>query len=364
MIRTLPPKHEMHRAFMAREASYDGLFVAAVRTTGIFCRASCPARKPDPENVEFLATPREALARGFRPCKRCRPMERPGETPPPIRRLLAEMDDDPGIRIRDVDLSARGLDPVAVRRWFRKHHGLTFQEYQRARRVGRAIRELGSGTTITEAAFGSGYESLSGFQEAVRQLTGRSPARSRDADLVYLTRVLTPLGPMVLGATDRSVVLLEFSGPDLLEGQIGKLGHRLRWAFAPGTTDPGRHLEAELEAYFAGTLREFRAPIQLPGTRFQERAWAALRQIPYGATRSYSEQAVMVGSPSAVRAVARANGANRIAIVVPCHRVIGADGTLTGYGAGVWRKRWLLDHEKAGLAVSERPRTPASHPSA
>ena len=345
--RALPSEAEMHRAFMERDTRYDGIFVTAVRTTGIFCRPSCPAKKPRRENVEFYATAKEALAMGYRPCKRCRPMEWPGRTPEPIRRLLAELERDPARRFRDGDLRERGLDPAAVRRWFKRHHGMTFQAYQRALRVGKAIGELARGESITRAAFGSGYDSLSGFQEALRRITGRSPSRSRDVATVHLSRVLTPLGPMLLGATDRGVCLLEFTDRRMLETQLQRVARQLNCVFVPGANELGRRLEAELEAYFAGELESFETPLDMFGTPFQRRVWEALLQIPYGETRSYAEQARAIGEPNAVRAVARANGDNRIAIVIPCHRVIGSDGKLTGYGGGLWRKQYLLELERA-----------------
>ncbi len=349
---TLPPADEMYAAVVARDTRYDGIFYTGVKTTGIFCRPSCPARKPDRRNVDFFPSARDALAHGFRPCLRCRPLERPGQTPEPIRALLAEIDRNPLGRLRDQDLRGRGLDPVTVRRWFKTHHGMTFQAYQRARRLARAIGQLADGAEITRTAFDNGYDSLSGFQDALRQITGRSASRSRDATVVHLSRVLTPLGPMLLGATDAHVCLLEFTDRRMLETQLERVSRRLRCAFVPGSNDVSQQMEAELEAYFAGTLQEFTTPLETPGSEFQQRVWRALREIPYGAVRSYAEQARMIGEPQAVRAVARANGDNRIAIVIPCHRVVGSDGTLTGYGGGLWRKRWLLHREAQVLAAS------------
>ncbi|MFS8638857.1 MAG: methylated-DNA--[protein]-cysteine S-methyltransferase [Gemmatimonadota bacterium] len=345
--RTLPPEDEMYRAFLERDTRYDGIFFTAVRTTGIFCLPSCSAKKPRRENLEFYATAKEALAMGYRPCKRCRPMERPGRTPEPIRRLLAELERDPTRRYRDDDLRARGLDPAAVRRWFKRHHGMTFQAYQRALRLGSALGKLARGEPVTRTAFDSGYDSLSGFQEALRRITGRSPARSRDVEVVHLTRVITPIGPMLLGATDRGVCLLEFTDRRMLETQLRRIARQLDCVFVPGANEHARRLEAELEAYFAGALRTFETPLDMFGTPFQRRVWGALLQIPYGETRSYADQARAIGEPNAVRAVARANGDNRIAIVIPCHRVIGSDGKLTGYGGGLWRKRYLLELERA-----------------
>jgi AraC family transcriptional regulator, regulatory protein of adaptative response / methylated-DNA-[protein]-cysteine methyltransferase len=342
----LPNPDEMYQALVARDASYDGIFFVGVRSTGIFCRPVCPARKPMRRNVDFFPSAREALAHGFRPCKRCHPLQPQGETPEPIRRLIEEIEADPSLRLRDGDLRDRGIEPATVRRWFKRHHRMTFHAYQRARRLANALGALAGGSAVTHAAFDHGFDSISGFQEALRRVTGRSASASRDAVVVRLSRVLTPLGPMLMGTTEAGVALLEFTDRRMLSTQLQRLARRLKCAFAPGSTDAGRQLEAELAAYFDGALREFRTPLQPAGTEFQQRVWQVLKSIPYGETRSYGEQARLLGMPSAVRAVARANGDNPLAIVVPCHRVIGADDKLTGYGGGLWRKRWLLHHEQ------------------
>jgi AraC family transcriptional regulator, regulatory protein of adaptative response / methylated-DNA-[protein]-cysteine methyltransferase len=346
-MQPLPSDDEMYRALLARDASYDGIFFVGVRSTGIFCRPVCPARKPMRRNVDFFPSARDALAQGFRPCKRCDPLQPQGETPVSIQSLLDEIETDPSLRLRDEDLHARGLEPATVRRWFKRHHGMTFHAYQRARRMANALGALAQGGSVTHAAFDSGFDSVSGFQDAMRRITGRSPAASRDAVVVRMARVLTPLGPMLMGTREAGVVLLEFTDRRMLGTQLQRLAQRLKCVFVPGATPVGRELEAELSAYFAGELQSFSAPLVPAGTEFQQAAWRVLSSIPYGETRSYAEQARMLGRPTAVRAVARANGDNPIAIVVPCHRVIGADGKLTGYGGGLWRKRWLLHHETA-----------------
>lgn len=345
----LPSAGVMYKAFLSRDNAFDGIFFTAVRTTGIFCRPSCPARKPNRKNVLFYSSARDALSHGFRPCNRCRPLELPGQTPEPISKLLATIEKDPAQRFRDDDLRSRGLNPTAVRRWFKKHHGMTFQAYQRARRLAKAIGQLAVGAEIAQTAFDSGYESLSGFQDALRQITGKSISKSREACVIRLSRVPTPLGPMLMGATDEGVCLLEYTDRRMLETELGRLVRLLGCVFIPGTNEIGKQLERELEQYFAGTLKQFTTPLVTPGSEFQKLAWTALRNIPYGTTRSYAEQARMIKAPAAVRAVARANGDNRIAIVIPCHRVVGSDGTLTGYGGGLWRKRWLLRHERVVL---------------
>jgi AraC family transcriptional regulator, regulatory protein of adaptative response / methylated-DNA-[protein]-cysteine methyltransferase len=344
-LQPLPNADEMYQALLARDASYDGIFFVGVHSTGIFCRPVCPARKPMRRNVDFFRTARDALAHGFRPCKRCRPLQPNGETPLAIRRVIEELEADPSLRLRDGDLLARGLQPAMARRWFKRHHGMTFHAYQRARRLANALGALARGSAVTRIAFDSGFDSISGFQEAMRRITGRSPSASRDAAIVHMSRVLTPLGPMLMGATEAGVALLEFTDRRMLGTQLERLARRLKCVFMPGTTAAGKQLEEELAAYFAGTLQAFSTPLQPAGTEFQRAVWQVLKSIPYGETRSYGEQARMLGAPAAVRAVARANGDNPLAIVVPCHRVIGANGTLTGYGGGLWRKRWLLHHE-------------------
>lgn len=349
LVRELPTDDEMYRAFMTRDTSYEGIFITGVRTTGIFCRPSCPAKKPARENIEFFGTPREALAHGYRPCRRCHPLEPSGQTPEIIRELLRELDGDPGLRLRDGDLRGRGIDPATVRRWFNANHGMTFQAYQRGLRLSRALGTLARGGEIAQTAFEHGYDSLSGFQDAIRMITGRSVSASRDAAVVHLQQILTPLGPMLAGSTSEGICLLEFTDRRMLPTQIDRLERRLGCVFMPGNTEFGDQVEQELKEYFAGTRREFTAPLVVPGSEFQRRVWEMLREIPYGETRSYADQARAIGIPAAVRAVARANGDNRIAIIIPCHRVIGSDGTLTGYGGGIWRKQYLLDLERGSM---------------
>jgi len=353
---TLPPLSEMQTAFQNRDESYDGLFYAAVTTTGIFCRPSCPARKPAPANVVFYAAASEALFAGYRPCLRCKPLESSAD-PPWVVSLVERVEADPHERIRDADLRAEGLDPATVRRRFQARFGLSFQAYQRARRLAAAFEAIKEGGTIDDAVFDHGYESHSGFRDAFSRLFGTPPggaARLEEgrADFVRIAWIESPLGPLIAGATDRGICLLEFSDRRMLEAQARILSSHLGLPVAPGAHPHLATLERQLGEYFAGRRREFTLPIFEPGTPFQERVWEALRRIPFGETRSYSALAKAIGDPSAVRAVARANGYNRVAIVVPCHRVIGADGGLGGYGGGLWRKQRLLELE--GVAPNVR----------
>jgi AraC family transcriptional regulator of adaptative response/methylated-DNA-[protein]-cysteine methyltransferase len=302
--------------------------------------------------VEFFGAARDALVAGYRPCLRCRPLELRGTPPEWLRSLLAEVEREPAHRWRDADLRERGLDPARVRRWFQREHGMTFHAYLRARRLGLALGQLRHGEDLTMVALDSGYESLSGFRDAFQRVFGDAPGRTRDAQAVLVTRLLTPLGPMIAGATDDGVCLLEFAERRMLETQLRRLSRQLGASFVPGGNRVLGQLERELAAYFEGDLREFTVPLLIAGSEFQRKVWDGLRNIPYGETRSYLEQARAIGRPDAVRAVARANGDNRIAVVIPCHRVVGSDGKLTGYGGGLWRKRALLDLERKTGAAS------------
>ena len=199
----------------------------------------------------------------------------------------------------------------------------------------------------TGAALAIGYESLSGFREAFQNWFGQSPTKSKSAAKpILMNRILTPLGPMVVAATASNICLLEFADRRMLETQLKRVQQIHKSVFAPGTNDLIGRLELELKQYFSGERRGFTVPINATGSKFQMQVWDRLQNIPYGSTISYVELANDIDNPGAQRAVGRANGDNRFAIVIPCHRVIRRDGTLSGYGGGIWRKQWLLDHER------------------
>jgi AraC family transcriptional regulator of adaptative response/methylated-DNA-[protein]-cysteine methyltransferase len=351
---TLPPIAEMERAYLSRDAAYDGLFVLGVKTTGIFCRPTCPVRSPLPKNVEFFPSAAAAMFAGFRACKRCRPMEVANQ-PAWAAALLADVDRDPATRIREGDLRRRGVDPATVRRHFQRHYGMTFQAYSRARRLSNAFRSIRNGMPLDEAILTSGYESHSGFRDAFVQTLGCTPGASADRPCVLLSWMPTPLGPMIASATDEGICLLEFSDRRMLEAQFDTVG---RWFKGPRVMGTNPHLErlrSELAGYFAGTLTSFTTPVVYPGTPFQQRVWKELLKVPYGQTRSYQDLATTLGDPAAVRAVGRANGMNRIAVLIPCHRIVNKNGDLGGYGGGLRRKQYLLDLERT-IATANSPR--------
>lgn len=349
---TLPSKREMIQAFESRDTSYDGIFVTGVTSTGIFCRPSCPARKPRRDRVKFFPKARDALVAGFRPCLRCRPLEPGGGVPAWLEDLMDRIESDPSHRWTDSELRRLGIDPVRARRWFKRHHGMTFQAYQRARRLGLALGAIEQGSSATHAAFDHGFESESGFRDAFLKLYGQSPVRNGGPIPAVGTRITTPLGPMIAATTDQGICLLEFADRKGLEGQLKRLSSRLGTVVTPGSHPLLSRLTSELEQYFEGARTSFEVPLQLAGTPFQEQVWQGLREIPYGATESYAQLAHRIGRPSARRAVGRANGDNRLAILLPCHRVVGADGRLTGYGGGLWRKRYLLDLESENASAA------------
>lgn len=340
------PAAECYQALVAKDAAYEGRFIAAVKTTGIFCRPTCTARKPKPGNVEFFQTTREALLHGYRPCKVCTPLTARDTTPAFIQGLMQQVSEQPTAKITDHDLRQQGLEPATVRRWFLRQHGITFQAYQRLNRINRAFRKLQGGETVTAAAFDSGYESLSGFQDSFKAVFGVAPTQSRQQQLINLTRLETPLGTMLACGTEQGICLLEFTDRRMLETELKDLARRLNATIVQSDNPHFQLLRGQVAEYFAGSRRDFSVPLLTPGTDFQQAVWQALGRIPYGTTRSYGQQAVALGRPGAVRAVASANGMNRLAILVPCHRVIGADGQLTGYAGGLWRKKWLLELEQ------------------
>lgn len=314
------PGERFHRALAERDPSFDGIFLAGVRTTGVFCRPSCPARTPDPCHVTYFDEARDAVLAGFRPCKRCRPLA--PEPPEWLPGLLDRVEARGSARWRDQDLRDLGPGPEGIRAWFSSHLGLTFHAYARVRAVRFAL------------------------QSGAEDFFGPADRESR----VVASWLDTPLGGVVVAASPDGVCLLEFADRPMLRTQLRRLVQRVGAAPRPGHNAWLERLESELAEYFTGSRRAFSVPVVSPGSRFQEAVWAEIRRIPFGETRSYAQMAGAVGRPSAVRAVGRANGDNRIAILVPCHRVVGSDGALRGYGGGLWRKARLLSLEGARTA--------------
>ncbi len=350
----LPPHAEMVRAMLERDTAYEGVFFTAVKTTGIFCRPSCTARKPKPQNVEFFAHADECLSAGYRACLRCKPLDAAAIAPDWVQRLLTLVDAEPEQRWTDIQLQTEGIEPLKLRRWFKQHFGMTFHAWLRTRRLGMALGGIKQGESIDNVAFDSGYESLSGFRDAFQKSFHITPGRAVNSEPLLFTRLTTPLGPMIAMAERRGLVLLEFLDRPALTREVEELQNRYGYAVAPGQNPHLQQIEAELTQYFAGKRTEFSVPLHLPGSEFARQVWAELAQIPYGQTSTYGTIAALLGKPGASRAVGLANGHNRLAIVLPCHRVIGADGSLTGYGGGQPRKAFLLRLEQAAVQITQQ----------
>lgn len=209
-----------------------------------------------------------------------------------------------------------------------------------------AFQRIQSNENVSDVAFGSGYDSLSGFNQMFKNIIGVSPQNSKEKQIVNIAYIETDMGLMVAGSTETGICMFEFADYKLIDLELRQLGKHFK---APLVQGENRHIETlrrQIEEYFKGDRRAFDIPLDLVGTEFQKEVWLALLKIPYGSTTTYARQAELIGKSTSVRAVANANGKNKISIILPCHRVIGSDGSLTGYGGGMWRKRKLLEFEQ------------------
>jgi AraC family transcriptional regulator, regulatory protein of adaptative response / methylated-DNA-[protein]-cysteine methyltransferase len=352
--------HRWWRAVAARDAAFDGRFVFAVRTTGIFCRPSCPARRPAPRNVAFFPSPADALRQGFRPCARC--LGRDASLGPAersivhrlcrgIERSLESADaagsDDPGRPTLHALARQSGLGPFRLLRLFRRVLGVTPRQYADALRLRRFKRSLRHGGNVTSAIYDAGYGSSSRLYERAGSQLGMTPGDYRRGapglEIRYAV-VDSPLGRLLVGATSRGVCAVMLGKPDaqLLRELARDFPRAQLREDARGIGVWARAVVARLRPGSANS----EIPLDIRGTAFQRRVWEELRHIPSGQTRTYSEIARRIGHPQAVRAVARACATNSICVVVPCHRVVGKNGTLTGYRWGLERKRALLASER------------------
>ncbi|RLA06132.1 MAG: XRE family transcriptional regulator [Gammaproteobacteria bacterium] len=330
-----------------KDSNYDGVFITAVITTGIFCRPTCRARKPHKKNVLFYDDPQTAIKYGFRPCKICHPMQIIGQTPEYIKNIIKELNQNPYLKIKDYDLRQRDISPATIRRWFQKYHNITFHAYQRMLKINMAYNQIKGGNSITDTAFGLGYDSLSGFNYAWQSIFGKPASKQNNKKIINIIRFNTKLGAMFACASQDGLCLLDFTDRRMLETEFKDLCKRLNAVILPGDNKYLDVAQIQLEEYMTGKRDKFDIPLDMVGTDFQKQVWQVLLKIPYGKTWSYKQQAQILQNPKAVRAVANANGCNKIGIIIPCHRIIGSDGSLTGYGGGLYRKQWLLDLENA-----------------
>jgi len=340
---------QKYHILSTRDENYAGVFIAAIRTTGIYCRPGCPARTPREENCEYFDTVAMAQRAGYRACKRCHP-DTPF-TPPPdhVDAALALLKQDPSKIWRETDVSAQGWDNSTLRRQFQKRFGMTFLAYARAQRLKAAAESLDAGESVINAQIDAGYGSASGFRAAYKAQFGAAPSKSGKAPL-YVDWIETPLGRMISIADDDALFVLEFTDRKNMQGQLARLMRYHGREIKLGRTPISDQIRTELGAYFKGNLQDFETPIALSGTAFQSQVWRALMDIPYGQTRSYAQLAQDIGSEKAVRAVASSNARNALAIIIPCHRVISKSGAMAGYAGGVGRKVKLLTLEGAIMA--------------
>ncbi|MFY9950492.1 MAG: bifunctional DNA-binding transcriptional regulator/O6-methylguanine-DNA methyltransferase Ada [Candidatus Sulfotelmatobacter sp.] len=343
---------ESWNAVIARDPSYDGEFVFAVASTGVYCRPSCAARRPRRENVTFFPRPDQAERAGFRECLRCRPRSFSGspqsDVAKEICRYIEQHLDEP-ITLERLGKAFR-LSPFHLQRRFKAAIGITPREYADSCRMRQLKRNLRSGDNVTRAMYDAGYGSSSRLYEKTASQLGMTPDNYRRGAIAATIRYAcadSPLGRMLIAATERGVCSIQFAGSDgeLIEGLKREFPFAVRkpdegglqtWIAALLSKMTGRELDANL-------------PLDIRATAFQRRVWTYLQSIPFGATRSYSQVAKGIGQPTASRAVARACATNPVAVAIPCHRVVRADGNNSGYRWGVERKKVLLDLEKSAV---------------
>jgi len=354
-----PPEPEAAwRAVETRDAGADGRFFFAVRTTGVYCRPSCPARRPRRQNVTFYATPGEAEAAGYRPCKRCRP--RSVHPAPAVQRveLAVEYLDEHLDEAVTLDALGRevGMSPAHLQRTFKRYLGVSPKGYVRARRLERLKSRLQEGDSVLRATFEAGYGAASRAYDPASAPLGMTPATYRDGGRGMRVRYAvadSPLGRVLVGATERGVAAVMLGDAD------DDLERSLREEYPNATLELSRDgLREWTEAVvrsLEGPADALDLPLDVQATAFQWRVWTALRDIPRGETRTYGEVAEAIGAPSSSRAVARACATNPVALTVPCHRVVRKDGGMGGYRWGEGRKRRLLEQE--------RPRSQPESPS-
>ena len=339
-------KKEFYQVLIEKNSHYEGIFFVGVRTTGVFCRPTCSARKPKFENCEFYKTAQEALLASFRPCMRCRPLSHSSQVSDLVRILVEAVEENPSKRWKDLDFDELSVDSSIARRQFKKKFGMTFIEYARARRIGIAMKEIRDGGDVIDAQLNAGYESSSGFRDAFSKIMGAAPTKFNQHNrILKASWIDTKLGSMIAIADEKALYLLEFVDRRGLEREIERFRIKTKSNIIPGVTDPIKLIISELELYFEGKLKQFKTPLCFLGSLFQVSVWEELLRIPYGQTRSYMTQSEAIGKNKAYRAVANANGANQLAIIIPCHRIINSNGDLGGYGGGIVRKKWLIEHE-------------------
>ncbi len=338
------------QAMLSNDTSLDGVFVVCVKSTGIYCRPSCSARRPKRENVTFLPGCDAAEAAGFRACKRCYPrLDSPAATAELVRRACVELEEAGDEPPKLAAVSRRlGVSAAYLQRTFRSALGVTPRQYAEARRLERLKGGLRDGHSVTRALYDAGYSSSSRLYESAGDNLGMTPATYRKGGRGMTVRYHvadSPLGRLLVAGTERGVCAVQLADSD------AGLGVSLRGEFPHAVIEPDDGSLAawvgQILEYLGGVRPRLDLPLDIQGTAFQVRVWRALKEIAYGTTRTYSEIARAIGRPRAARAVGQACGRNPAPLVIPCHRVVGSNGSLGGYALGVERKRALLEKERA-----------------
>lgn len=332
----------------ARDVRADGTFFYAVKTTGVYCRPSCAARRPRRENVEFYTTHAEAESAGYRPCKRCKPEQAPATERAAAKvaamcRLIEASEDIPTLEVLSQHV---GLSSFHAHRLFKRHTGVTPRAYAAAQRGERVRRELREGGTVTRAIYDAGYGSSGRFYEEATERLGMTPSQFKtggDTAQIRFALAQCSLGSILVAATEQGVCAIALG--DEPEPLLQELQQQFPRANLVGADAAFESLVAQVIGLVERPTAGSSLPLDIRGTAFQEQVWQALTRIPPGTTVTYAQLAQSLGKPNAVRAVASACAANRLAVAVPCHRVVRADGSLSGYRWGVERKRQLLERE-------------------
>ncbi len=361
----------MYRAVVAHDPAFEGIFFVGVATTGIFCRPTCRVRTPKRENVEFFASPSDALHAGYRPCRRCRPLDRGRSAPPLVAELLAAVEDAPTGRLRDADLAQRGIDPSTARRTFKRYCGMTFHAYHRARRMGLALAGVRQGKSVLDLQLDHGFESGSGFRGAFNRLVGAAPSRARDVDCLYAQWFETPLGAMLALANDAGLALLEFVDRRGLERELALVERKLKRRILPGT----HPLLSQIGDGTCCILCRPDADLQharshSPGRRSSARSGTSCVPSPPAQRARTPRSPLRSATPPRCAPSVAPTATTAFASSCPVIASSAPTASLTGYGGGLWRKQWLLEHERvhAGgrgqLPLEAEPRARASIASA
>lgn len=306
-------------------------FITAVKTTGIFCLPSCTARKPNYENVEFFSTTKQAIRSGYRSCLICNPISHASYSDG-MRNALKQINKNPTLNISEL-IDSYKITLKELDNWFITHHKLSLDIYLQATRTLKDFKKLRSNN----------------IDEVVTTVFYNSNDKKEDCTLNMIS---THLGKMYVAVDDSGVVLCEFIDRSKIYNQFKYLTSNRNYNFKIGKHVLINQVKRQLNEYFNGERKQFSVPLSLNGSTFQNKVWNKLRELPYGYTTSYKDQSIRLGDIKAIRAIASANGQNMIAILIPCHRIIGSDGSLTGYAGGLDRKKWLINHEKSNCGMA------------